>query len=83
VTMGDVRRSNMNYFGAGGVNQDTWRLDADHFLWGYTAQLSSFVNAIKTGKVEGAGGQDARAALKVALACIESVQQQKPIRLES
>jgi myo-inositol 2-dehydrogenase/D-chiro-inositol 1-dehydrogenase len=82
VTMGDVRRSNMNYFGAGGVNQDTWRLDADHFLWGYTAQLSSFVNAIKTGKVEGAGGQDARASLKVELACIESVQKQKPNSLE-
>jgi myo-inositol 2-dehydrogenase/D-chiro-inositol 1-dehydrogenase len=81
VTMGDVRRSNMTHFGAQGVSNDTWRLDADHFLYGYTAQFASFVNAVKSKHVVGANGHDALAALKIALACIESVTTNQPIRL--
>lgn len=74
VTMGDVRRSSMTLFGANGVSNDTWRRDTDHFVHGYTAQLSAFVRSVR-GDVTANGptGADARKALAIALACIESV----------
>lgn len=74
VTMGDVRRSSMTLFDAEGVSNDTWRRDTDHFIHGYTAQLASFVRTIRSGEISGSpSGADARNALAVALACIESV----------
>lgn len=73
VTMGDVRRSSMTLFDKSGVSNDTWRRDTDHFVQGYTAQLAAFVQAARDGQVKGATGEDARIALKIALACIESV----------
>jgi myo-inositol 2-dehydrogenase/D-chiro-inositol 1-dehydrogenase len=80
VKMGDVRRSSMTLFDQGGVSNDTWRLDTDHFLPAYTAQLSAFVRSIQSGKaIIGAGGADARNALAIALACIESVKAKAPV----
>lgn len=81
VTMGDVRRSSMTLFGAEGVSNDTWRLDAHHFIGAYTAQLAAFVNAARTGEVQGANGEDARAALQIALACIQSIKDKAPVSL--
>ena len=80
VTMGDVRRSSMTLFDARGASNDTWRRDTEHFLDGYTAQLASFVRAVQAGKlIEGPTGEDARDALAVALACIESVKAHAPV----
>lgn len=74
VTMGDVRRSSMTLFDVNGVSNDTWRRDTEHFVHGYTAQLASFVRSARSGDVAGAPtGTDARNALAIALACIESV----------
>ena len=81
VTMGDVRRSSMTLFGADGVSNDTWRLDTDHFIHGYTAQLTAFVESVRKGQNTGPGGADARGALSIALACIESVKANRPVRL--
>ena len=81
VTMGDVRRSSMTLFDRNGVSNDTWRRDTDHFVAAYTAQLASFVAAVRSGVMNGPGGRDARAALAVALACIESVKSGRPIRI--
>ncbi|MBB6407757.1 Gfo/Idh/MocA family oxidoreductase [Mesorhizobium sangaii] len=81
VTMGDVRRSSMTLFDKNGLSNDTWRRDTDHFVQGYTAQLASFVRASRTCKVEGPTGEDARNALKIALACIESVSKKQAIPL--
>lgn len=81
VTMGDVRRSSMTLSSAQGVSSDTWRLDTDHFVGAYTAQLAAFVASVRSGKNAGAGGEDARAALAIALACIQSVQEKRPVRL--
>lgn len=81
VTMGDVRRSSMTLSGAHGVSNDTWRLDTDHFVGAYTAQLAAFVASVRSGTNAGPNGADARAALAIALACIESVRQQRPVRL--
>lgn len=82
VTMGDVRRSSMTLFDAHGVSNDTWRRDTDHFVHGYTAQLASFITAVRQGAMgEGPGGLDARNALAIALACIESVTRKQPVTL--
>ncbi|OHV87641.1 Gfo/Idh/MocA family oxidoreductase [Mesorhizobium sp. ORS 3428] len=81
VTMGDVRRSSMTLFDKDGVSNDTWRRDTDHFIHGYTAQLASFVRAVRSGKVEGPTGEDARDALTIALACIESVSRKQAVPL--
>jgi myo-inositol 2-dehydrogenase/D-chiro-inositol 1-dehydrogenase len=81
VTMGDVRRSNMTRFGADGVCNATTRLNTDLFQDGYTAQLASFMDAVRSGVVSGPGGEDARAALAIALACVHSVSERRPVRL--
>jgi myo-inositol 2-dehydrogenase / D-chiro-inositol 1-dehydrogenase len=80
VTMGDVRRSSMTLFDKSGVSNDTWRRDTDHFVGGYTAQLASFVKAVRLGDfTEGPTGEDARRALSIALACIDSVEKGAPV----
>jgi myo-inositol 2-dehydrogenase/D-chiro-inositol 1-dehydrogenase len=80
VAMGDVRRSSMTLFDATGVSNDTWRRDTDHFVQAYTAQLACFVDAVRNGVVQNAPtGADARNALAIALAAIESVSKKQPV----
>ena len=82
VTMGDVRRSSMTLFDENGVSNETWRRDTDHFIHGYTAQLASFVNAVRDGELRGGPtGSDARNALAIAVACIESASKKQPVIL--
>lgn len=82
VTMGDVRRSSMTLFDENGVSQDTWRRDTDLFVQAYTAQLASFVRSVRAGALlEGPTGEDARAALAIALACVESIKTKGTIQL--
>lgn len=84
VAMGDVRRSSMTLFDANGVSNDTWRRDTDHFVHGYTAQLASFVRSVREGKLlTGPTGEDARNALAIALACIESMKTGSTVRLDA
>ncbi|ENN84922.1 inositol 2-dehydrogenase [Rhizobium freirei PRF 81] len=83
VTMGDVRRSSMTRFDKDGVSNDTWRRDTDHFIHAYTAQLASFVNAVRDGALkDGPTGLDARNALAIALASIQSVSKKQPVILK-
>lgn len=81
VTMGDVRRSSMTLFDKNGVSNDTWRRDTDHFVHAYTAQLASFVEATRSGTVTGPTGKDARNALAIALASIQSVSEGRTVKL--
>ncbi len=83
ITMGDVRRSSMTLFDKNGVSNDTWRRDTDHFVHGYTAQLASFVDAVRSRDVTGPTGEDARNALAIALACIKSVSQGRTVKIDS
>ncbi|MDR3097902.1 MAG: Gfo/Idh/MocA family oxidoreductase [Paraburkholderia sp.] len=83
VTMGDVRRSSMTLFDASGVSSDTWRRDTEHFVGAYTAQLASFAKAVQRGDfTEGPTGEDARCALRIALACIDSVEKGVPVAVK-
>ena len=81
VTMGDVRRSSMTLFDRNGVSNDTWRLDTDSFIDAYTAEFAAFMEAVRRGRVAGPTGEDARAALEIALACIKSVEEKRPVTL--
>lgn len=83
VTAGDVRSTSMRYFGADGAAADTTRLNIDLFHQAYTDELASFADAIRTGEVVGARGEDARAALAIALASIASVREGRSVRLDA
>jgi myo-inositol 2-dehydrogenase / D-chiro-inositol 1-dehydrogenase len=82
VTAGDLRRTTMTYYGPDGVASDTWRRNVDLFHDAYTAQLAHFVDCARTGATPDPTGQDARAALAIALAAIRSVATGRPVRLD-
>jgi myo-inositol 2-dehydrogenase/D-chiro-inositol 1-dehydrogenase len=80
VTAGDVRSTGMKRYAAAGVTSPTVRLNTELFQAAYTDELVSFVEAVRSGTpVVGAGGQDARRALAIALAAIESVRSGGPV----
>jgi myo-inositol 2-dehydrogenase/D-chiro-inositol 1-dehydrogenase len=82
VAVGDVRTDSVRHFGPAGEQSLTTRLNIDLFRQAYTDELVAFADAIRTGQpTTGARGEDARRALSVALACIESVTQGSPVRL--
>jgi myo-inositol 2-dehydrogenase/D-chiro-inositol 1-dehydrogenase len=83
ATAGDLRRTTMAYHGADGVLADTWRRNVDLFHDAYTAELAAFVDGVRSGATPEPGGQDARAALAIALAAIHSVETGSPVRLSA
>lgn len=82
VTAGDVRRSSMAFYGARGVASDTTRHNTDLFHDAYTSELEHFVECVRADARPRCTGEDARRALKIALAAIQSVQSARPVRLE-
>jgi myo-inositol 2-dehydrogenase/D-chiro-inositol 1-dehydrogenase len=82
VTAGDVRRTSMTFYGEKGVVHDTVRRNIDLFHDAYTGELAHFVDCIRNGTGPECTGEDARAALAIALAAIESVKSGRPVRLE-
>ena len=79
VTAGDVRASSARHFSAAGEASSTSRLNTVLFHQAYTDELVAFADAVRGGEARGATGEDARAALVIALACIESVRQGWPV----
>lgn len=73
VTAGDARSTAMTRYGADGIRVDTSRADTDLFRGAYTAEFRSFVDSVRVGRAPEVTGEDARGALLVALAAIESV----------
>lgn len=59
---------------ADGVATPTARMDTDLFSDAYAAELAAFCTAVRAGTPTVVGGHDARAALRIALACIEAVE---------
>ncbi len=82
VTTGDIRRSSMTFYGAEGVANDTIRRNTDLFHDAYTSELAHFADCVRNGTTPECTGEDARGALAIALAAIESVQSARPVRLE-
>jgi myo-inositol 2-dehydrogenase/D-chiro-inositol 1-dehydrogenase len=82
ATMGDGRRTGMVFSGAAGRTVDTTRGDQELLAGAYVAELAAFVDAVRAGGPAQVGGEDARAALAIALAAAESVRSGCPVRIE-
>jgi myo-inositol 2-dehydrogenase / D-chiro-inositol 1-dehydrogenase len=82
ATMGDGRRTGMTFSGTAGRVVDTARGDQELFGDAYTAELHAFVEAVRTGSAAPVTGEDARAALAIALAAAESVRAGRPVRID-
>jgi myo-inositol 2-dehydrogenase/D-chiro-inositol 1-dehydrogenase len=63
--------------------QPTSRRDTELMRDSYRAELEAFCRVVRTGEPSPVNGEDARAALEVALTAIASVEQGAPVRLGS
>jgi len=79
ATMGDGRRTGMAFSGPAGRAVDTARSDQELLADAYVAELAAFVDAVRGGTPAPVGGEDARAALAIALAAAESVRAGRPV----
>jgi myo-inositol 2-dehydrogenase/D-chiro-inositol 1-dehydrogenase len=82
LTMGDVRRTHLTAYGPGGVTAECTTYDQDLFHDAYVAELADFTDSVRTGRTPAVTGQDARAALSIALAAIESITTGGPTRID-
>jgi myo-inositol 2-dehydrogenase/D-chiro-inositol 1-dehydrogenase len=82
ATMGDGRRTGMVFSGAAGRSVGLVRSDQELLAEAYVAELTAFVDAVRAGTLAPVGGDDARAALAIALAAAESVQTSRPVWLQ-
>jgi myo-inositol 2-dehydrogenase/D-chiro-inositol 1-dehydrogenase len=76
ATMGDGRRTGMVFSGADGRRTATVRGDQELFRDAYIAEIAAFA-----GGEAGPTGEDARAALAIALAAAQSARSGKPVTL--
>jgi myo-inositol 2-dehydrogenase/D-chiro-inositol 1-dehydrogenase len=81
LSMGDVHHSDLRRYLADGAQADTLRLDTELLRDAYIDELNHFAACLRTGERPLASGEDARAALAIARACIDSVQQGKAVRV--
>jgi myo-inositol 2-dehydrogenase/D-chiro-inositol 1-dehydrogenase len=81
ATMGDGRRTGMVFSSATGRAVDTARSDQELLAGAYAAELAAFVDAVRRGGQAPVGGEDARAALAIALAAAQSVREGRPVRI--
>src|SRR5918992_1251645 len=82
ATMGDGRRTGMVFSGAPGRAVETARSDQELLAGAYVAELAAFVAAVRDRTPPLVGGEDARAALAIALAAAESVRAGRPVRID-
>jgi myo-inositol 2-dehydrogenase/D-chiro-inositol 1-dehydrogenase len=82
ATMGDGRRTGMVFSGAAGRSVETVRSDQELLADAYVAELAALVDAVRAGAPVPVGGEDARAALAIALAAARSVEAGRPIRID-
>jgi myo-inositol 2-dehydrogenase/D-chiro-inositol 1-dehydrogenase len=83
LTMGDVRATHLTAYGPDGVSADCVTYDQDLFHDAYVAELADFTDRVRTGRAPAVTGEDARAALSVALAAVRSVTDGGPVRVDS
>ncbi|ALC06292.1 dehydrogenase [Corynebacterium deserti GIMN1.010] len=83
MTMGDIRATDMTFYGAGGQSSATSRADTELLYDAYLSELQSFVDAITTGRPSAVPGEAARTALTIALGAIRSVELGESVALSS
>ena len=79
VTVGNGARSSAQLFTSSGWSTDTVRSDTELMRDAYTGEFVEFAAAIREHREPSVTGVDARRALAVALACIESFQTHGPV----
>jgi myo-inositol 2-dehydrogenase/D-chiro-inositol 1-dehydrogenase len=83
VTIGDGARSSAQVFTSSGASTDTVRSDTELMRDAYTGEFVEFAAAIREGRQPSVTGVDARRALAVALACIESYRIHAPVAIRT
>lgn len=79
VTAGDSARSTARLLTSSGAAYETVRSDTELLIDAYSAEFTEFVAAVRDGRTPSVTGVDARRALGIALACIESVTAHAPV----
>jgi myo-inositol 2-dehydrogenase / D-chiro-inositol 1-dehydrogenase len=79
VSAGETARTAMVYHDATGRHAQTVRGDVDLFLDAYTAEFVEFADAVRERRAPAVTGHDARRALAVALASVESMRAHAPV----
>jgi myo-inositol 2-dehydrogenase/D-chiro-inositol 1-dehydrogenase len=74
VTAGTTLQSPMTLHTGRGMSAPTLRGDVEMFLDAYTAEFVEFADAVREKRTPAVTGRDARRALAIALASIESAQ---------
>lgn len=81
VRAGELRYTDVWYYDAGGrVSHDTVPSFPERFATAYLHEMIDFVACVRDGRTPLVGGAEARAALAVALAARQSLQEGKPVR---
>ncbi|MDT0330599.1 Gfo/Idh/MocA family oxidoreductase [Nocardiopsis lambiniae] len=83
LTMGDARRTHLTSYGPDGISADCVTYDQDLFHDAYVAELADFTDSVRSGRATAVTGEDARAALAIALASVHSVTTGGPVRLDA
>jgi myo-inositol 2-dehydrogenase / D-chiro-inositol 1-dehydrogenase len=81
VSAGDTASTAMVHHDAAGRHVQTSRGDVEMLRDAYTGEFVEFADAVRDGRDPSVTGADARRALVVALACIESVKTRGPVRV--
>jgi myo-inositol 2-dehydrogenase/D-chiro-inositol 1-dehydrogenase len=81
LTMGDIRRTHLTSYGPDGAAADCVTYDQDLFHDAYVAELADFADSVRTRRTPSATGEDARAALSIALAAVRSVTTGVPVSI--
>ncbi len=79
VSVGDGARSSARLFTGAGGSYGTARGDVELMIDAYTGEFVELVAAIRERRAPSVTGRDARRALALALACIESVETHGPV----
>ncbi|MCW4351735.1 Gfo/Idh/MocA family oxidoreductase [Hoyosella sp. YIM 151337] len=80
VTAGDLLATHTTTYTAAGGTTSTVRSDQELFRDAYISELAHFAECTRTGQQPSVTGHDARAALTIALAAIESIERGVPVR---
>lgn len=82
ITLGDLNATSMKKFNQHGSNTQTVRYDQDLLFDAYVEELKSFVHSVQTKQQPKVSVDDAKWALTLALASIESVKTEKPVKID-
>jgi myo-inositol 2-dehydrogenase/D-chiro-inositol 1-dehydrogenase len=82
VVVGTLPSSSMVHYGESGLQQQMMRSDEEMFRDAYVQELVEFTEAVRGNTEPPVAGEDARNALRIALAAMKSHEESRPVRIE-